>query len=145
MSKQLYIVGVDGSEWSERAVERAVNLAKQTEAHIKLVYAMNWSAAQAVSMEGMAPPMLNQEQEENMVNTNVVKPLLERFGASGVKLETELVWGDPVEILRKQVKAEHANLIFVGRRGRSRIADLVLGSVANKLAHCVGIPIVLVP
>jgi len=89
--------------------------------------------------------MLNQEQEENMVNTNVVKPLLERFGASGVKLETELVWGDPVEILRKQVKAEHANLIFVGRRGRSRIADLVLGSVANKLAHCVGIPIVLVP
>ncbi|MEX0300669.1 MAG: universal stress protein, partial [Kordiimonas sp.] len=42
-------------------------------------------------------------------------------------------------------KETKANLIFVGRRGRSRIADLVLGSVANSLAHTVGKPIVLVP
>jgi nucleotide-binding universal stress UspA family protein len=36
-------------------------------------------------------------------------------------------------------------MLFVGRQGRSQIVDLLLGSVANKLAHHVGIPIVLVP
>ncbi len=37
MKKPLYIVGVDGSEWSERAVMRAVNLAKQTSAQVEFV------------------------------------------------------------------------------------------------------------
>ncbi len=75
----------------------------------------------------------------------MITPLTEKLTASGVKFEFELTWGDPVEVLSDSVKNEHAHFLFVGRRGRSRIADLVLGSVANKLAHYVGIPIVLVP
>lgn len=36
----------------------------------------------------------------------------------------------------------HANMLFIGR---SRVMDMLLGRVANKLAHRVGLPIVLVP
>ena len=145
MSKHLYVVGIDGSEWGERAAIRAANLAKQTGAHLKLVYVMNWSAVQPMMMEGVAPPVLSQSEEEEIVNTNVIAPLTEQLNAIGAKFECELIWGDPVEILSEKVKEAHAHFLFVGRRGRSRIADLVLGSVANKLAHYVGIPIVLVP
>ena len=37
MSKFLYLVAVDGSKCSERAVERAVDLASKTQANIKLL------------------------------------------------------------------------------------------------------------
>lgn len=60
-------------------------------------------------------------------------------------LTAELIWGDPVDEINEHVKKTHANMLFVGRQGRSRIVDMLLGSVANKLAHTVGIPIVLVP
>ena len=42
-------------------------------------------------------------------------------------------------------KKKKASMVVVGRRGRSSIADLVLGSVANSLAHTLGVPVVLVP
>jgi len=52
MCKLLYIVGVDGSEWSERAV----NLAQQIGASVKLMYMITWQEFQPVMVEGIAPP-----------------------------------------------------------------------------------------
>ena len=145
MDKHLYLVGIDGSEWSERATQRAINLAEKSGARVKLVYVLDWSRMQPIVVEGYVTPSVNTQDEERYVQANVFAPLLEKYSGSTVKLETEMVWGEPVEILREQVKKEHANMLFVGRRGRSRISDILLGSVTNKLAHCIGVPIVLVP
>ncbi|WDE07775.1 universal stress protein [Thalassomonas viridans] len=145
MDKHLYLVGIDGSEWSERATQRAVNLAKSNGSRVKLVYVLDWSRMQPIVAEGFVTPSVNTQDEEAYVEKNVLAPLLETYAGTGVNIDSEMRWGDPVEVLREQVKADHANMLFLGRRGRSRITDLLLGSVANKLAHCVGIPIVLVP
>lgn len=145
MKKQLYLVGVDGSEWSNRALQRAMNLAEQTGASVKLVYVLDWSRIQPVIIEGVIPPSLSMEDEEKYANENVILPIIEQYKDYSTDLNSELIWGDPVEILHDQVKETHANMLFVGRRGRSRFRDLLLGSVANKLAHCIGIPVVLVP
>ena len=89
--------------------------------------------------------MTTKEEEEARVEGNIIKPLLKKYNHLNVQLDSELVWGEPAEILLNKVKNEHANMLFVGRRGRSPLIDAILGSVANKLAHRVGIPIVLVP
>ncbi|WDE14127.1 universal stress protein [Thalassomonas haliotis] len=145
MDKHLYLVGIDGSEWAERATQRAVTLAKSNGSRVKLVYVLDWSRMQPIVAEGFVTPSVNTKDEEAYVKKNVFAPLQEKHADSGVNIDCEMVWGEPVEVLREQVKTEHANMLFLGRRGRSRITDLLLGSVANKLAHCVGIPIVLVP
>ncbi|WP_114325096.1 universal stress protein [Candidatus Colwellia aromaticivorans] len=145
MSKLLYLVGVDGSEWSERAVERAVHLAQQTGASVKLVYVITWQDFQPVMVEGVAPPMLDKEQIEHDANKKILQPLVEKYQVKGLHLTSEYIWGEPVDALHQYEKEHHANMIFVGRRGRSQLVDILLGSVANKLAHYVGIPIVLVP
>lgn len=145
MRKPLYLVGVDGSEWSERAVERAVHLAQQTGASVKLVYVITWQEFQPVMVEGVAPPMLDRKQIEHDANKKILQPLVEKFQVEMVNLTGEYIWGEPVEVLHQYVKDHHANMLFVGRRGRSRFIDVLLGSVTNKLAHCVGVPIVLVP
>jgi nucleotide-binding universal stress UspA family protein len=145
MSNPLYIVGVDGSEWSERATERAVNLAQMTQAKVKLIFVMSWPVLQPMLLEGTVPIILSKDDEEQRIHKDVLAPLLVRFSGAGVTLEPEVVWGEASDILLKKVKIEHANMLFVGRQGRSRIIDILLGSVANKLAHRVGIPLVLVP
>jgi nucleotide-binding universal stress UspA family protein len=145
MTKHLYIVGIDGSECSERAAERAINLADKSGDRVKLIYVLNWVGVQPMMYEGIAPPMRTKEEEEARIENNVIKPLLKKYNQLNVQLDSELLWGEPAEILLNKVKNEHANMLFVGRRGRSPLIDALLGSVANKLAHRVGIPIVLVP
>lgn len=145
MHKLLYLVGVDGSEWSNRAVERAVRLAQKTGASVKLVYVITWQEFQPMMIEGVAPPPLDKKQIEGDVNKKILQPSIDKFKAEKVDLSSEYIWGEPVDVLLQQVNDYHVNMLFVGRRGRSRFADILLGSVANKLAHCIGVPIVLVP
>jgi len=134
MSDLVYLVAVDGSEWSDRAAQRAVSLAKKTGAEVHFIAVITVDV-----------PPIDCELIEKIEHDNVLIPLTERYAGSGVKFKTELHWGDPAEIIHDQAKKEHANMIFVGRRGRSKVGNLVMGSVANSLAHTAGVPVVLIP
>ncbi|MBA6297739.1 universal stress protein [Colwellia sp. MB02u-9] len=145
MKKPLYLVAVDGSQWSLRAVERAIDLANKTGAKVMLLMVKDWSYLQPVLLEGTSPIIVDQTAEENDTRAKVLAPLVEKYHNVNVEITTDLIWGDPATVIKEQIKALHANMLFVGRQGRSQIVDILLGSVANKLAHHVGIPIVLVP
>jgi len=146
MSKQkLYLVAVDGSEWGERAAERAISLAAETGANVKLVTVIPWSGYQPISIEELAHRPVARHEEEQHAKNDILEPLKEKNGDQGVDISTHFDWGDPVQTIREIVKKDHATMVFVGRRGRSRLSDLILGSVANSLAHSLGVPIVLVP
>ena len=146
MSKnQLYLVAVDGSEWGSRAADKAVGLAKHTGAEVRLVTVIPWSGFQPMTLDEIAHRPIEKQEEENAAKETILEPILKKHADSGVTVIGEFHWGHPVQILRDITKKEKAAMVFVGRRGRSRIADLVLGSVANSLAHTLGVPIVLVP
>ena len=134
MTKIIYLVAVDGSEWSDRAVERAVTLAQKTGAEVHFINAIPLTSSR-----------LNETTIEQEERDLILTPLLKRFADSGVKMETIIEWGDPAEVIHNRAKKEHVNMIFMGRRGRSKIVDILLGSVADTVAHHAGIPIVLVP
>jgi len=145
MVKLVYLVAVDGSEWSDRAAARAVDLAKKTKAEVYFVTAIQWSKYQPLYVADFSPPPQDTQEQEEIERKNILDPLEKRFTDSGVTIRSGLFWGHPVEIIKQQAKKEQANMLFVGRRGRSKVADLLLGSVANSLAHTAGIPVVLVP
>ncbi|MBL4801428.1 MAG: universal stress protein [Emcibacter sp.] len=145
MRKIVYLVAVDGSEWSDRAAERAIDLAQKTDAEVHFVTAIQWSKYQPMYMADFSAPPRDTEQEEKIERETILDPLDKRYADSGVEISSTLLWGHPVDIIQELAKKEHANMIFVGRRGRSKVADLLLGSVANSLAHTAGIPVVLVP
>ena len=124
-----------------------MNLAKETGAEVMLMHVVSWSDYAPYTMEGVVlssppPPMEDQEAAKAKA---VLEPLKEKFDDSGVKVTIKCLSGDPREELHNMAKDLHAKMIFVGRRGRSRLADLVLGSVADSLAHTAGSMIVLVP
>jgi nucleotide-binding universal stress UspA family protein len=145
MSKKLYIVGCDGSEWGERAASCAVKFAQDSGARIRLIYAIDWSGMRPVSLEEIAhsPPV--RAEEERKATEEILAPLVEKYANSNVEIESAFIWGDPAEVLHDEAERQDANMIFVGRHGRSSFADMLLGSAANKLAHMANVPVVLVP
>lgn len=145
MTKQTYLVAVDGSEWGNRAADHAVHTAQQTGAKVILITVVPWSGFQPMTLDEVAHRTVNKQEEEAQAQNGILTPLEKKYKDSGVTVATEHHWGNPAEVIHKRAKETKANQIFVGRRGRSRLADLVLGSVANSLAHTVGKPIVLVP
>ncbi len=153
MSNLIYLVGVDGSEWAERAAECAVSIAGHTEASVLFMYVINWSDYSMINRsdysmmtaEDMMYRPADKAKEEKHALDEVLNPLVEKFKDNGVDIETAYTWGDPRYVWRKKAKDTEANMIFVGRRGRSKLADLLVGSVSNALVHSADVPVLLVP
>ena len=145
MSNLIYLVGVDGSEWSERAAECAVSIAGDTGASVLFMNVTNWSDYAMMPVEEAMRRPADKAAEEKHALDDVLNPLVEKFRDSGVAIETAHSWGDPRYVLREKAKDIHASIIFMGRRGRSKFADLVMGSVSNALVHSASVPVLLVP
>ncbi|NVJ97858.1 MAG: universal stress protein [Alphaproteobacteria bacterium] len=143
--KQLYLVAVDGSEWGNRAADHAIRQASLTGADVKLLTVIPWSGYQPLTVEEIVNRPLEKEQEEKRAQEQILDPIKQRHAGTDVHVESAYFWGHPVDVIRRLSKEEGAAQVFIGRRGRSRVADLILGSVANSLAHSLGVPIVLVP
>lgn len=147
MSDLLYLVAVDGSDSAKRAATRAINLAEKCNAKVKIVTVLDWSYMQPWMMrdEITTGPILNKKEEKSNTLKRVITPILDEHHDTGVNISSEVLEGDPTEVILEQAKELHSNMVFVGRQGRSRVIDMLLGSVANKLAHRIGVPLVLVP
>jgi nucleotide-binding universal stress UspA family protein len=53
--------------------------------------------------------------------------------------------GRPADLVHEIAKAEDAELVVCGRRGRGGAAELFLGSVSHELSHKLDVPLVIVP
>lgn len=145
MAKELYIVGVDGSEFGERAAAYATELAHKTGANVLLSYIIHWSGYTPLSVEEAMRRPLDKAEEERVAKEDVLEPLKEKVAREDVAIDTFFTWGHPAHVIMEKAKKEKATMIITGRRGHSNIADLVLGSVANTIAHASDIPVLLIP
>ena len=61
------------------------------------------------------------------------------------RIEVRTGWGDVTQSLLDIAASNSAKMIVVGRRGRSQLAGLMLGSVSQKLVSLAPCPVVVVP
>lgn len=143
--RALYVVGVDGSAPSRRAVSQAADLARQTGASLLLVHVVNWSGYTPLAVQEAAQRPLAKKEEERIARDIVLAPLAAEVREAGVEVDIHYGWGHPSKFVIDTARKRGATMIAIGRRGHSNLAELVLGSVSNAIAHHADVPVLLVP
>ena len=80
------------------------------------------------------------EETEDLLTPS--KALLD---AAGVKYTAHRSVGPIAESIVGQAKQLGSDMIYMGTRGQTALANMVLGSVATRVLHLAHIPIVLIP
>ncbi|TPQ22470.1 universal stress protein [Streptomyces sporangiiformans] len=128
------VVGVDGSEAGMRAVDWAADEATLHGIPLRLVYASLWARYEGAALaEGL------DASSERKLPHDIVEVAARRAHrrATDLKVATEVLPEEPVPALLRA--GRNASALVVGARGRSGIAELLLGSVGLAVAaraHC---------
>lgn len=138
------VVGVDGSDQSLEAARRAVSIARQFGARLLIATVVRppegwWGI-------GGAPPAPDAFAAAVVEGRRkILNDAESALDLGGVDYETVEEIGDPASQLSELCRTEGADLLVVGRRGAGLVERLVLGSVADRVAHVAPCPVLTVP
>jgi nucleotide-binding universal stress UspA family protein len=136
------VVGVDGSEHSDRALAWAIEEAKLREARLQVVSVWHVPAL-VYGAPGFTPPIgpdVGKAFRDVASETATAAAQTARDG--GVEADVEVDQGQTVDKLLEA--AEGADMLVVGSRGHGGFSGLMLGSVSAQCAHHAPCPIVIV-
>ena len=126
------VVGTDGSEHAERAVDEAIAIALRDGAALHIVTAFPDPAIIREKItSGATAHTVNIGEVADLVLARAAEHAQER----GIKAETYARESDPAEAILEIASAQNADLIVVGSRGLSGIQRFLLGSVSAKVSE----------
>jgi nucleotide-binding universal stress UspA family protein len=142
-----FLVAVDGSEQSKRALRYACEMARAAGASVVLAHAVDPSVYQtegvdetdrerALVMEGP------DEAEER--GQDVLDEAVELARESGFEPETAILHGDPAAVVGEYAEERDVTGVYVGHRGLSEEYEAVMGSVAKRLVERSSVPVTVV-
>jgi nucleotide-binding universal stress UspA family protein len=130
----LIVVGTDGSDTAQEAVDEAVRIAKALEADVHVVSAFEPLRGARVTgaPEGAAKVWapLPDDQVEGILSQAAAAVRL-----AGVNATTHAVREDPADALLSVADKVGATLIVVGSKGMHGARRLALGNVPNQVSH----------
>jgi nucleotide-binding universal stress UspA family protein len=135
------LVGFDGSEPANRALAMAEDLAREHEARIVLVSALQPYVAGAGMVAVPEIPTRSQLEAAQ----KEIDALAETMRARGNRIETQVEIGAPAATLLELADEMQVDVIVVGRSGRGAITRAFLGSVTTQLLHQSTRPLLVVP
>ncbi|MFM1768874.1 MAG: hypothetical protein RJA22_1403 [Verrucomicrobiota bacterium] len=135
------LVAVDGSPDSARAVEAVTARAWPAHAEFRVVNVLDPRMETALAWPGLFAqqfvPLADQETRD--AACRILEQAAARLSAAGLKVETELLSGDPRQELLQHADRWEADTVFLGARGLHHGGRLSLGTLASGVAaraHC---------
>jgi nucleotide-binding universal stress UspA family protein len=145
------LVGVDGSENSEKALDYALEVAEKFSASVLIL-----NVFQPPPEFEYQPTMLQQliDNQSNMASfikdlRKVHEAVLSRATERATKLKpnleitAELKEGDASSKIVETATNGQFDMIVIGHRGDSKIKELLLGSTSEKVAHTARCPVLI--
>jgi len=132
------VVGYDGSTNSDRALDRAIELAKGLGDTITVVF-------------GYAPPgiwggeIAEHEEAIEELGAKVTDQARRHAAESGLEIEVQMVAKRGSEALIEAAESRQARMIVVGSYGETPLKGAIIGSTAYKLLHQAATPVLVVP
>ncbi|WP_224825736.1 universal stress protein [Cognatishimia sp. MH4019] len=133
------VIGLDGSEQSERALRLACDLAGKYSSELHLVHTPQPHtvafAMGAVAGYHMATTMPSQEEVKAAGEKifDAARAIAKEMGQSVTQTHMEM--GDPGDQIIATAKEVGADLIVTGRRGLGSVGSLLQGSTTQRVNH----------
>ncbi len=142
------LVAMDSSEIGKHVFDEAVSLAKALRSSLMLLHVLGPGEEDSPGVPGMPnldyypwtrdDIMLNERKQWDEFESQCLELLRSRAKeaiAAGVSTEFTQIPGSPGETICELARTWEADLIVMGRRGRSGLGELILGSVSNYVLH----------
>ena len=139
MIVQHVLVPLDFSTTADRALEYAMALAQHLQARLTLLHVLDMTP---VTMDEMPPGMTatfleTQETEAQ----HLLQASLERVQRAGLQGDSLLVQGTPTQTIVDTAGEQQVDLIIMGTHGRTGLAHVFLGSVAEHVVRQAPCPV----
>lgn len=127
------LVGYDGSDNAERALSRAIELAKLSKAELRITVVADTMSYAAYASGGMYRTF-NEQTKQNAVNlASAALDTAKRAGVQKVYASDEE--GQPADMLLTLATEYKVSLIVVGRRGMRGLERFLMGSVSTAVIN----------
>jgi nucleotide-binding universal stress UspA family protein len=134
---------VDFSEFSSRALERAVRLGNWFEARVEALHVIPFVMPAGAGLPYFPAPVAATAAQREQAGRDLDR-FVEPFLGEGVAIETRVREGDPWRVIREEAEALPADLVVMGTHGRGGFEHLLLGSVTEKVLRKVSCPVLTV-
>ncbi len=131
------LVTLENSRTDEAILRHIEQLAKPLGSALLLVHVADGWMARHRERLNLA------ESEEMREDRTYLEEVRARFAAAGILAEAQLMWGEPADEIVKLAETAGVDLIAMSTHGHRFLADLVYGSIANKVRHTVNVPVLL--
>ena len=129
------LVTLDGTSSDRAIIEHVKQLAKLAHSRLVLLHVADGWAARTYGRDAVSP-------EINEDNAYLEKVRAE-FDAAGIPTDAELAYGDPATEIIQWVKQKGCDLVAMSTHGHRFLADLFLGTTANRVQHRINVPVLL--
>lgn len=129
------LVGVDGSEAGQRALDRAIDLAALCKAELLVVSVEEKLPAYAATVGEVQ----DEERYANHYFRRIQHEARRQVESRAVAAHCEIVAGHPAQAIARLATERGCDLVVLGHTGHSRLHHLFLGSTADRVverAHC---------
>ncbi len=139
MSQRTIAAAVDGSEYSDKVLDKAIEFARLLNAAVVLIYCHR-----------RFPKILGQPHRDQIISAimdetdETVAPYIKKLSDSGVEFIERFMEGPAGSMIPQVAEYEQCEMIIMGSRGLSDIEGLLIGSVAHKVLHIAKCPVLIV-
>jgi nucleotide-binding universal stress UspA family protein len=139
------LVPTDFSEYSDRALGQALDIAKEYQAKVYILHVVHkitdYTGLDFIVSEKMGPQF--KDNAKAWIKSSLKKQIEKFPQAKEVEIYTGIREGVPYEEILKEGKDERVDLIVIASLGRTGIAKYLIGSVARNVLKGSKCPVLL--
>jgi len=142
------VIAIDDAGNARRALDYGLELAETLRLPVRLVHVARPAAFRSADVQRIDLNEVSSDGAPHVPEFELAVDLLERAmaRAEGRKLEAEpvLLGGEPADGLLRYLEDCDRPMLVMGRRGQSRIQELLLGSVSDQVIRHARCPVIVI-
>jgi len=129
------LLTLDATRTDRAIIDHVKPLAKLLHSRVVLLHVATGWAARAYGPDAVSPEIDD--------DTAYLSKVCAELQAEGIPTEIELAYGDPAKEIVRWVNDKGCDLVAMSTHGHRFIADLFLGTTANRVQHRIAVPVLL--